>query len=175
MSIPKPKISWKRLLPPGLTDGRGRRVDRCNLIKSGSMKSVHISWYIRGDWILTIVFILLLFTVCTALIETLWRVYTSSDADMHVPTSPLILRIYPLYIIWMELVLSIFAVIWLLFGHIYTNRYFKILIKYHLSESRCPACMADMRGQPVEKDDCVVCPNPECGHAWKITDKVAQP
>ncbi|MBL1218435.1 MAG: hypothetical protein D8M59_13205 [Planctomycetes bacterium] len=44
-----------------------------------------------------------------------------------------------------------------------------------LSESKCPACLGDMRGLPVEEDGCVVCPNPECGGAWKLTERVAQP
>ena len=46
-------------------------------------------------------------------------------------------------------------------------------ICYWLSQSQCPQCLADMHGQAVEEDDCVVCG--ECGAAWKLSDRIAQP
>ncbi|MBL1218434.1 MAG: hypothetical protein D8M59_13200 [Planctomycetes bacterium] len=58
--------------------------------------------------------------------------------------------------------------------HLMKRRFAKEKVRL-LSRSRCPACLGDMRGQPVEEDGCVVCPNPECGGAWKLTERVAQP
>jgi len=49
------------------------------------------------------------------------------------------------------------------------------ICNYYLSQSLCPACQCDMRGQPVENDGCVVCANPKCGAAWKLTAYVLQP
>ena len=42
-----------------------------------------------------------------------------------------------------------------------------------LSRSKCPACFANMRTQPIENDGCVLCP--KCSAAWKITDHISQP
>ena len=53
-------------------------------------------------------------------------------------------------------------------GHFRTHTF-----NYFLSRSQCPACLADLRGQAIEDDGCVVCP--ECHAAWKITDQVSQP
>ena len=42
-----------------------------------------------------------------------------------------------------------------------------------LSRSKCPACFATMRGQPIESDGCAICP--KCSAAWKITNHISQP
>lgn len=56
-----------------------------------------------------------------------------------------------------------------------TGRFQQRLQEYFMSLSKCPACYCSMGGLPVEPDGCVVCPNPECGAAWRLTDRVQQP
>jgi len=46
--------------------------------------------------------------------------------------------------------------------------------EHFLSLSKCPACFCSMNRLPVEADGCVVCPNPECGAAWGLTDRIQQ-
>ncbi len=171
-----PNSPRKQRIFSGYDDSRGKRVRHERLVQSGSLRSVPIFIYLRGDLVFVIIAVCAFIIPFSIVLDVLWLPSYTDIINGVTPEKPYLLEICPLYIRpLIGGVVLCFALFWVMLGVFVTQRYYKINRVYHLSRSRCPACVSDMRGQPVESDGCVVCPNSECGHAWKLTDKIAQP